>query len=372
MGIFGIVYMVLAFLVSCVFASVVIPNILVVSFKKKLFDLPDARKVHTTVVPRLGGVAFMPIIVFAVSFVLGASLLDLVSAPIGILVGNQAIFVFGLCSLILLYLVGMKDDLVGVSYSTKFMVQVICGSLIAISGLRVDDLFGFLFLADLYPIFASAVTIFLVVFIVNALNLIDGIDGLASGLSIIALLYYGVCFAMVGRWMYAIMAFASMGVLVPFFYYNVFGSAEHCRKIFMGDTGALTIGFVLAFLSIRMLSLDNVFGGNPLFVAFAPLIVPCFDVVRVALYRMSHGNHPFKPDRNHLHHKFLDAGVSHYLSLISILVVSVIFTLSVVWSSKYLDVNVVAILLVASWMAFNYGLKKFKDARLKKSPAPKK
>ena len=188
--------------------------------------------------------------------------------------------------MVLLYLTGIADDLVGVRYHQKFIIQILCASLFPIAGLWINDLYGLFGIYALPSYVGIPFTIFTVVFITNAINLIDGIDGLASGLSSVALLVFGFLYISKGLWLYSMFAFSTFGVLVPFFYYNVFGSAERDRKIFMGDTGSLTLGYILSFLAIKY-SQNNVdvisYTEGAFVIAFSTLIVPVFDVVRVIL-----------------------------------------------------------------------------------------
>ncbi len=352
-------YIYLSILMSCLFASIIIPNVLVVSFRKRLFDMPNSRKVHKNVVPRLGGVAFAPIIISTMSIISSLVLMGVVSGDVDDISSNAIVFLLSLGALIFLYLMGLKDDLVGVRYNTKFIIQIIAGTLIFASGLRVTNFYGFLLLGELNFVMSYLVTIFLVVFVVNSINLIDGIDGLASGLSIIASVYYGVIFVLNGDTLYAMLAFTVIGTLLPFFRYNVFGNAKSKRrKIFMGDTGSLTIGFVLSVLSIKAFSIDVLDGGNGVFISFAPLLLPCFDVVRVTLYRLSIGAPPFKPDRNHIHHKFLDAGLSNRQSLILILIISTLSSFIMVSLSRYVDVNLLFLLNIVIWIIMFQTLKR--------------
>lgn len=199
---------------------------------------------------------------------------------------NRLLSVF--CGLFLLYLTGMMDDLIGVRYRSKFLIQILCGILLVASGLCFDNLYG-LFGIEAMPYYIGApFTVFIIVYILNAINLIDGIDGLASGLSIIAFFAFGCMFIRLQWWMYAFICLATIGVLLPFFYYNVYGNVHRGRKIFMGDTGSLTIGMLLAVMAIRLSMSDplkeSTFPGAVV-IAFSFLIVPMLDVVRVVLHR---------------------------------------------------------------------------------------
>lgn len=156
------------------------------------------------------------------------------------------------------------------------MIQLICACLFPISGLWINDFYGLFGIYQLSAWFGIPFTILTVIFITNAINLIDGIDGLASGLSSAALLVLGFLFIDKGLWIYSMLAFSTFGVLVPFFYYNVFGSAEHARKIFMGDTGSLTLGYILSFLAIKYSQSTNLIPETQgaIVIAFSTLIVP--------------------------------------------------------------------------------------------------
>ena len=168
---------------------VIIPRISLISFRKRLFDSVDPRKVHHGYVPRLGGVAFFPSILIAVFLVIafrnelfGTNLLDFERT-------NRLLVI--VCCLFILYLTGMMDDLIGVRYRSKFLIQILCGCFLALVDLRIDNLYGLFGVYEL-PLWVSfPLTVFVVVYVLNAINLIDGIDGLASGLSMMALLFMG-------------------------------------------------------------------------------------------------------------------------------------------------------------------------------------
>lgn len=316
------------FFISLSLAGIFIPQILLIAFRKKLFDVPDERKIHKGVVPRLGGIAFMPSIFFGIACMLGVSL----SFHEGIVSDeftNYGIqLAFGSCALMLMFLVGMADDLIGVKYRAKFVIQIISALFLALGGFALSDLQGFLGIHQMPEVCAWLLTVLVVVFITNSFNLIDGIDGLASGLSAVALMFYGIVFYMVDLHVYAIISFATLGTLIPFFYYNVFGDPTRQKKIFMGDTGALTIGILISMLSIG-LNEDpgiNAFKDiNPLVVAFSPLVLPCFDVIRVYLHRIRNHRNPFLPDKCHIHHKFLMLGMPQRITMVLILMISILF-----------------------------------------------
>ena len=171
-------------------------------------------------------------------------------------------------------------------------------------------------------------TVFTIVFVVNAMNLIDGIDGLCASISEVALAGFLYAFYEERLYVYCILIAGLMGVLIPYLYYNLFGDPNKNRKIFMGDSGSLTLGFILSFLSVK-LSMDNssVMPFNPRHMPFALslLLVPVFDVVRVILHRLRNHRSPFHADKTHIHHKFMRYGLTMHQSLIAIVAITIAF-----------------------------------------------
>lgn len=358
--VFWTVGSILVFLFCVLSAGVLIPQILLISFRRKLFDVPDERKIHQVVVPRLGGIAFKPVMFLSVALLIGLSLLCGYGDMLGGLVLEGRALSFGFCCIMVLYLVGMADDLIGIRYKAKFVVQVACGLMVIAGGLWLNDLHGLFFIHGLPCWIGWPLTVLAVVFIINAINLIDGIDGLASGLCGVAMLFYGIIFLAVHQYIYAVLAFATLGVLVPFFYYNVFGDVKRGKKIFMGDTGSLTIGMMLCILSLKLLHSfpEGEAAGRPniLILAYSPLIIPCFDVVRVYLHRVRNGKNPFLPDKNHIHHKLLAMGMRQLKAMISIVSVSVLFTLSNILLSCHINVTLLLVADIAVWTVANIWL----------------
>lgn len=359
-SLFWTVNSILVFIVCAFSAGVLIPQILLISFRRNLFDMPDGRKIHQSAVPRLGGIAFKPVVFFSVTLLLGVCQLLGYGDMLGGIASESCSLAFGFCSIMVLYLVGMADDLIGIRYRVKFVVQIACGLMVIAGGLWLDNLHGLFLIYNIPAWVGWPVTVLAVVFIINAINLIDGIDGLASGLCGVAMLFYGVIFLMAHEYIYAMLAFATLGVLVPFFYYNVFGDAKRGRKIFMGDTGSLTIGMMLCILSLKVCrcfpddtsaSLPNVF-----VLAYSPLIIPCFDVVRVYLHRVRNGKNPFLPDKNHIHHKLLAIGMRQRTAMITIVSVSVLFTLCNIMLSTYVSVTPLLLADILVWTAANIWL----------------
>ena len=355
------------FLCSVICAGILIPQILLIAFRKSLFDEIDERKIHHSAVPRLGGMAFAPVVLFSTVLLLGVTLAIGNNSFLNELLKELKSVAFLICAVIMLYLVGLADDLIGVKYRAKFVVQIACAIMFIASDTYMRDFCGVLGCNELYTWFGVLFTMLLVVFIINAINLIDGVDGLASGLSGVAMLFYGTIFYMLGEYMYSIIAFATLGAVIQFFYYNVFGKAEKQQKIFMGDTGALTIGILLCFLALKLSSHDTeeTHNANPLIMSFAPLLIPCFDVIRVFFGRIRRNKNPFLPDKTHIHHKLMAIGLSPRVTMITIIVSSIIFTAGNIILSPYLNVNILIILDIVVWILFNIWLTHKIDAKTK-------
>lgn len=333
------------------------PYILLVSYRRRLFDPIDVRKLHKRFVPRLGGVAFAPIqcclLVVTLVVVFKLNVVDLEVESWALLPSLMML----VCGLFTLFIVGLGDDLIGIHYRWKFVVQVVVASLLPLSGLWINDLYGVCFITSLSPWVGVPLTIFLTVLIINAVNLMDGLDGLCAGVIGVGCLFLGAMFIGSAAWLHALFAFVTAGVLIPFFYYNVFGTIRRKRQIFMGDTGSMTLGYSMAFLAISF-AMNNPyikpFSEGAVVVAFSTIIVPVFDVARVMFIRWRLGKPVFKPDRNHLHHKFLKTGISHRNAMLTILLLAFIFCLFNVLAVQLISNNIVILCDIGLWGLFHY------------------
>lgn len=349
----NLLILLLAFVVCICMGRLIIPRILVISFRKRLFDAPDERKLHRNPVPRLGGVTFFPVIMFSLCFFTALRLAMGEYVQLSYPARLPIRLLFMVAGLTLLYLIGIADDLVGVRYRRKFIVQLLSALMLPLSGLWINDFYGLFGIYGIPALIGIPFTLVLVVFITNAINLIDGIDGLASGLSMVALLVFGILFSSRGYWTLGLLAASTIGILIPFFLYNVFGNAERGRKIFMGDTGSLTLGYLLSFLTVvySMNSGEEEFIGNgsPLLVSFSVLLVPGLDVVRVVFRRFRNHKSLFLPDKTHIHHKFLDMGFRPRCAMVTILAMSLLFGLFTWIAVQYLNNTLVFCLDVLIW-----------------------
>ena len=352
-------FLLFGFLFAVSLGMVIIPRILVISHKKRLYDVPDARKVHTMPVPRLGGLSFFPVILMSMFLVIGFRLYfwDMDTSSLSFNMLYEYLFLF--VGMTLLYLVGVCDDLVGVGYRYKFAVQIAAALLLVLSGNWFDS-FGGLFGIYSVPVWVGVpFTVFIVVYITNAINLIDGIDGLASGLCCIALSVLSVIFFLCGQYVYALLAICTLGILMPFWCYNVFGNANRGHKLFMGDAGSLTLGYVISFLIIHMSVTNEVSPtlSNPyMVIAFSTVLVPLLDVIRVVLHRLREHKNPFLPDKNHFHHKLLRTGMRVRMVMVCIIAISAFFILlnsSLAWR---VDITYLFFLNLFCWSILHVGL----------------
>ena len=313
-----------ALVASAVIGFFMIPQIMNFCQRKKLYDIPNERKVHKNAVPRLGGISFMPSMLLA--FFLALIVLDKVTGeePITISLWTCSFFV----SLMLIYSVGVVDDIIGLGARIKFAVQIAAATLMPLSGLYINNFYGFLGVHEVPFWLGAPLTIFMIVFIDNAINLIDGIDGLAGGLAFMALAGFLACFLREGLVTYCVLIAGLMGVLLPYLYFNLLGDPKKNRKIFMGDSGSLTLGFILGFLFVKFaMHNPNVmtYHKDGLILSITMLIVPMFDVVRVVVMRLRKGRPLFDADKNHIHHKMMRAGLSQHKALVAILAIAVGF-----------------------------------------------
>ena len=334
-----------AFVVSALCGFVVIP--LVISFCRHygLYDMPSERKVHHHAIPRLGGIVFLPSML--VSFLLCISVFESVVHHKEVTMSLWTMMFF--ISLLIIYVTGLLDDILGLPAMAKFIAQIIAAALLPASSLWLNDAYGFFGFNDISAPVGYALTVFVVVLIDNAINLIDGIDGLAGGLAFLALAGFLYAFVREGLWSYAILIAGLMGVLIPYLYFNLFGNPAKGRKIFMGDSGSLTLGFILAFLFIKFASNSNPalpYRRDGLILSFTLLIVPVFDVFRVALYRLRHRQPLFKADKHHIHHKLLACGLSQHAALVVILLLALAFMGVNLWLAQVLDWTITPVFLV--------------------------
>jgi len=299
----------MTFLVTCS----AIPSIVKIAREKGLMAHPNGRTSHVLPTPNLGGIAiFAGVIISSVLFT-------------GITTAHELKYI--LAGMLILFFVGLKDDLLPLPAYKKFIGQFLASLIILVPGdLYLHSLHGLFGIYEL-PYFSSIViSCILFLALINSFNLIDGIDGLASGLGILASLFFGIVFLKDGPLAYAIMSFILASSLLTFFYFNVFGKKN---KIFLGDTGSMLIGLLLAILAIKFLNIENsvlqIHQNNTApAILLSVLIVPLFDTGRVMLVRISQGKSPFVADRIHIQHHMLQLSGSHLSATMMILTTNVL------------------------------------------------
>ena len=315
-----ILYLLCSLVVSFGLTAVLMRPLLRLCKRRGIYDLPDERKVHHRGIPRLGGVLFMPAMLMGASATIMVQMLvDYRGFPT--LTMNVCVMFVGM---FLIYLIGLLDDLFGLKASLKFLIQLFVSLFLPFCGLYMHNLYGLFGLYELPAWLCYPLTVFVSLLIVNAINLIDGIDGLASGLSVMAIAAFGFFFFSHEMYYYALYCASLVGTVSAFFLYNMFGRVSKCTKTFMGDTGSLTLGYALTFLSIRYMmtctaTSPHQMHATALLVPYTLILVPCFDLVRVSLMRLWRHKPIFSPDKTHIHHKLLAAGFSMHASLLVIL-----------------------------------------------------
>lgn len=296
---------ILPILVASLAVFMIHPTLIRVANLKQIVDNPNARKLNKTPIPVLGGVG----IFFGIMFSMGVAgyYLDRINIP----------YVIIIAMLILLY-TGVGDDILGLTPRTRFLMQIFSVCLMMFFGRTyMDNFHGIWGIYQLPKIVAGALTVFSCVGIINALNLIDGVDGLCSGYGMFASLLFGICFMRMEDTTCTVLSFSMFGALLPFMLYNVFG---HRLKMFLGDGGSLIVGFLCALFVTRVIQTgsDTVTGSTISF-TLAILAIPVFDTVRVMLARIYNRRSPFHPDKTHLHHMFISLGFSHVITSINII-----------------------------------------------------
>ena len=341
------------FIISAICGFLFLPLILNFCKSRKLYDIPDARKIHHNAIPRLGGISFMPSMLL--SFAAALYVINTTDKQVTINLWS----IYFLLSMLMIYVMGIVDDILGLSPLIKFIVQIIAACALPLSGLYINNMYGFFGIHEIPYYIGFPLTVLTIVFIDNAINLIDGIDGLAASLSIIALSGFLYMFIVQNVWSYSILIAGLIGVLVAFMYFNLFGSAENNRKIFMGDSGSLTLGYLRGFLCIKYAMNNTAVMSHHKFdfiIAFTLLLVPMFDVVRVFMMRIYHKRSPFSADKTHIHHKFMSAGCTQHKALVAILLLAVFYVAANHFMLMAMSNTVVFIIDVLIYIGVNLAL----------------
>ena len=314
--------------------AILIPCWMKVCAKWNLYEQTDDRKRHRSNIPTMGGIS-----IFAGIFI---------SSLIFIQDSNAYNFNILYVAMFLMFLTGFLDDLIALSPLKKVVFQFIISILVIAAGFRIESAFGLFSVGELPMIISYSVTIFFIVAITNALNLIDGLDGLAGSITLISSLIFGILFYQVGDIGMTFLAMSVCGAVFGFLFYNF-----HPAKIFMGDTGSLILGFLLSIQAIALMQhyshdVNSIAQLSPT-VIIAALFVPAFDVLRVSVIRMLTGFSPFHPDRNHVHHMILGQGFGKRMTTLMITGFNLLFVVIAVLFPQ-MDINLFLIMAVCLGM----------------------
>lgn len=330
--------LILGFTFSFLITYLAIPTIIKISRRKNLMDEPGARSSHLRKIPNLGGIA--------VFFSLG------VCAPIfAYELFDRYKFLFA--SFIILFFVGVMDDIMVLRAYKKLLAQILVSALMVIcSDVRIRSLFGLFGIYEINYYISVLFSIFTFIILINAFNLIDGIDGLAGSYTIVTSALFGISFFRLGDHndplviLCGIIIAASLGFLI----YNL--SNKRSTKIFMGDTGSMILGFLLAFTGISFIEIfiakkDEVFyhlQSAPV-IAVAILILPIIDTITVIITRIYHGKSIMSPDKNHIHHKLLNLGLTHKRST-AYIIAYFLLIVGITYFFRHFNVNQLLVIIL--------------------------
>ncbi len=338
-------------LLGSIFAFVItfyaIPVIIQVSNMKKLFDIPTDRKIHEDPIPSLGGLGIFA--GFMVGLLLMADLSNKEAA---------ATFQYYLTACMVIFFFGIKDDILILTPFKKFLGQLaVAAILIFKANLVITSMHGFLGIGNIDYTMGCCLSFFTIIVIINAFNLIDGVDGLAGSMGIVTSSFFAFFGLMSGEYYYALIGFTFAASLGAFLIYNYTPA-----RIFMGDTGAMLIGVVNAILVIHFINMAENANILPVLASpamgFGVLLIPLLDTLRVFAIRILHGRSPFSPDRNHLHHLLLDRGLSHMnitaiLSAVAIFIIFVTYFLLPIGTTKVILLQVIGFFAGVAFLQYS-------------------
>lgn len=330
------IWLLIIYLCGFLLTRSIIPILILFARVSKVYDKPDGmRKIHRKVTPTLGGVAMF------VSFIVAFSASTMADQMVG----------FGpfVAASIILFGIGLKDDLIGLSPRSRFLAQALASIIMIVGATYPFEALGGVFNITEIPMYVGyPLAIFTLMVVINAFNLIDGVDGLAGGIALIATLFFGSWFWLAGETAWMVFSFLLASAILGFLWYNF-----HPAKIFMGDTGSITLGFFVGLQAIQFVRLavagPQVVGWQSAapVLAVAVLIVPLFDTLRVFVMRVWKGKSPFAADRYHIHHMLIDMGLSHRQVAITLYLYTMGMVLIGVLASSVLPVTENLLLIIA-------------------------
>lgn len=321
-----------AFLIS----FLILPVVIKYSLRKNLVDVPGRRKIHKKITPSLGGIGIFMGFILASLFWLDYSQWEDVR------------FVFA--SMLLVFLIGVRDDLVPFRALHKLFGQIVAVIILLFSSVTIDSFYGLFGIDSIPAIPAYLLTAFTIIIVTNSFNLIDGLDGLAGSVGLVALIAFGMWFYWVGDYMFTLFSFAMIGAILAFLVFNWEPS-----EIFMGDTGAMVIGMLLAILAIRFMGMNyDLPVTHPakfsatIASAAAFIIIPLSDTLRIIILRTIKGQSPFHPDKSHVHHAIMRLGMTHSKTALILASVNVFFIAGVFLLRDFSDLIVLPAVIVTA------------------------
>lgn len=349
-------HILIAFFSSLLAVMWIHPLVVKIAIAKNIVDNPDARKLQRVPIPVLGGCAVLFGILLGIGFTSAHS-------------GCPSLFIIITAMTIMLY-TGTMDDILSLSPRLRFVIEIMVVALLMMANNQsINNFYGLWGVDTINLWIAFPLTIFAAVGIINAINLIDGVDGLSSGYGVMASIAFAILFALAGDISMLTLAVVTAGSLIPFFLHNVFGKTS---KMFIGDGGTLVLGVVFSSFVINTLAngsivgkfTDSSFGLIPF--TLAVLSIPVFDTLRVMLARIMHGTSPFSPDKTHLHHLFIELGFSHAGTTVSILTLNTLIIILQLLSWQLgcsVDVQLYIVIgaSLLCTVGFYYGMKAMSD-----------
>ena len=340
-------YYITLFVVSLLSTWWIFKKVLRIAKLKNIVDNPDERKLQRVPVPVLGGIA----VFFGMSVAFAAA---------GLIYDISSMFAM-VCVMVIMLYVGTMDDIIGLTPKVRFIIEILVVLLlIYCNNNSIDNFHGLWGVYGVPRWFAVPLTVFACVGIINAINLIDGVNGLSSGFSIITSLIFGITFIVTGDVSSASLAILAIGALIPFFFHNVFGKKS---KMFIGDGGTLLMGTIMSVFVINAIKSGSTialfthanFGVVPFTLAL--LVIPVFDTLRVMTARIVRGTSPFNPDKTHLHHLLLDLHFSH----VGTTATEILFNLFVLgaWYLSYrlgasIDIQLYVVVILGAAITFGF------------------
>lgn len=332
-----LLYFVIVLLSSLSIALLVIPAVIRVARSRHLYDdLGNLRKIHNPGIPRLGGVAIF--ISFTITVLLALAEPGQAALPLNYI----------LTACIMLFTIGLKDDLAGMGHQSKFLIELIAAAILVIPGdIRLHNLQNVFGIQDLDYFSSVVLSIMVIIFIINAFNLIDGIDGLAAATGILVNGIFSGLFIYLQHYELATVSLSLAGAILGFLKFNISPA-----KVFMGDTGSLLIGLISVIIAFKFLEISDALPQDSLInaqsslgIVIAVLIGPVSDTLRVFVIRLTKGKSPFVGDRNHIHHRILQLGFSQLQTTAILILLNGLIILSALACSAYGNMAILYVVL---------------------------